>query len=98
MITNNFAPRHNGVSKEAEVEKMLKVIGVGSMDELIDKTVPAAIRTGKPLPLPDGINEYEFLNRCRDLAKKNKLFRTYIGPRYFGGFSDHLPVYIDLVR
>ncbi|MBR6877804.1 MAG: hypothetical protein IKM95_00260 [Bacteroidales bacterium] len=27
-----------------------------------------------------------------------KLFRTYVGPRYFGGFSDHLPVYIDLVR
>ena len=27
-----------------------------------------------------------------------KLFRTYIGPRYFGGFSDHLPVYIDLTR
>ena len=27
-----------------------------------------------------------------------KLFRTYIGPRYFGGFSDHLPVYIDLVN
>ena len=27
-----------------------------------------------------------------------KLFRTYIGPRYFGGFSDHLPVYVDLVR
>jgi hypothetical protein len=27
-----------------------------------------------------------------------KLFRTYIGPRYFGGFSDHLPVYIDLIR
>ena len=26
-----------------------------------------------------------------------KLFRTYIGPRYFGGFSDHLPVYIDLI-
>ena len=58
MITNNFAPRHNGVSKEAEVEKMLKVIGVGSMDELIDKTVPAAIRTGKPLPLPDGIKTF----------------------------------------
>ncbi len=84
MITNNFAPRHNGVSKEAEVEKMLKVIGVSSMDELIDKTVPAAIRTGKPLPLPDGINEYEFLNHCRDLARKNKLFRTYIGMGYYG--------------
>ena len=27
-----------------------------------------------------------------------KLFRTYVGPKYFGGFSDHLPVYIDLIR
>lgn len=27
-----------------------------------------------------------------------KLIRTYIGPKYFGGFSDHLPVYIDLVK
>ena len=26
-----------------------------------------------------------------------KLFRTYIGPKYFGGYSDHLPVYIDLI-
>ena len=84
MITNNFAPRHNGVSKEAEVEKMLKTIGVASMDELIDKTVPAAIRTGKPLPLPDGINEYEFLSRCRALAQKNKMFRSYIGMGYYG--------------
>lgn len=25
-----------------------------------------------------------------------KLFRTYVGPKYQGGFSDHLPVYIDL--
>ncbi len=25
-----------------------------------------------------------------------KLFRTYVGPKYFGGFSDHLPVFIDL--
>ncbi len=84
MITNNFAPRHNGVSKEAEVEKMLNTIGVSSMDELIEKTVPAAIRAPKALPLPNGINEYEFLNRCRALAKKNKLFRTYIGMGYYG--------------
>ena len=49
MITNNFTPRHNGVSKSADEEKMLKAIGVSSMDELIDKTVPAAIRLPKPL-------------------------------------------------
>ena len=84
MKSNNFASRHNGVSKDAEMEKMLQTIGVKTLDELIDKTVPAAIRTNKALPLPEGISEYEFLNHCRDLAKKNKLFRTYIGMGYYG--------------
>lgn len=42
MITNNFAHRHNG-PQPAEVEKMLKVIGVSSIDELIDKTIPAKV-------------------------------------------------------
>ena len=84
MKNNNFASRHNGVSKEAEVEKMLQTIGVSSMDELIDKTVPAAIRAERPLDLPEGISEYAFLNRCRTLAQKNKLYRTYIGMGYYG--------------
>lgn len=83
MISNNFTPRHNGVSKAQDEEKMLKVIGVGSMDELIEKTVPAHIRFAKPLDLPDGINEYEFLNHTRALAKKNKLYKTYIGMGYY---------------
>ena len=40
MISNNFAPRHNGVSKSVDEEKMLKEIGVISMDEIIDNAVP----------------------------------------------------------
>ena len=84
MISNNFAPRHNGVSNPADEQKMLKEIGVGSMDELIDKAVPAAIRLKEPMPIADGINEYEFLNRCRSLAKKNKAYKTYIGMGYYG--------------
>ncbi|MBR2958962.1 MAG: glycine dehydrogenase (aminomethyl-transferring), partial [Bacteroidales bacterium] len=87
MTTNNFATRHNGVSNDADVEKMLQTIGVKSMDELIEKTVPAAIRTGKPLDLEEGISEYAFLNRCRDLAKKNKLYRSYIGMGYYGAIT-----------
>ena len=51
MITNNFTPRHNGVSKAADEEKMLKTIGVSSMEELIDKAVPKAIRLDKPMPI-----------------------------------------------
>lgn len=83
MISNNFTPRHNGVSKAADEARMLKEIGVKSMDELIDKAVPAAIRLKEPMPIADGINEYEFLNRCQTLAQKNKVYKTYIGMGYY---------------
>ena len=39
----------------------------------------------------------DFLFEDDETYHGKKLFRTYVGPRYFGGFSDHLPVYIDLV-
>ena len=40
----------------------------------------------------------DFMLEDDEVYHGKKLFRTYIGPRYFGGFSDHLPVFIDLVR
>ena len=82
MLSNNFACRHNGPNAE-ETAKMLKNIGVSSMDELIEKTVPAAIRLKKPLNLPAGMNEYEYLNHLRSLGQKNKAFKTYIGQGYY---------------
>lgn len=82
MLSNNFACRHNGPNAE-ETAKMLKTIGVSSMAELIEKTVPSAIRLKKPLALPEGMNEYEYLNHLRDLGRKNKPFKTYIGQGYY---------------
>lgn len=82
MITNNFAHRHNG-PQPAEVEKMLKVIGVGSLDELIDKTIPAKIRFKEPLDLPQGMNEYEYFTMLKAMASKNKMYATYIGQGYY---------------
>ena len=84
MKTNNFASRHNGVSSDEDTRKMLETIGVSSLEELIDKTVPAAIRAAEPLDLPEGMSEYRFLNHVRSLAQKNKMFRTYIGMGYYG--------------
>ena len=84
MSKNNFTSRHNGVSKEAEVKQMLHTIGVETMDELIDKAVPGAIRLAEPMPLEGGISEQAFLNRMRDIARRNKLWRTYIGMGYYG--------------
>ena len=87
MNTNNFTLRHNGVSHEAETKKMLDVIGVNTMDELIEKAVPAAIRLKEPLALEGGISEQAFTGRVRMLAQKNKLYRTYIGMGYYGAVT-----------
>lgn len=83
MISNNFTPRHNGVSKASDEEIMLKTIGVSSMDELIEKTVPAHIRLKEAMPIAKGMNEYEFLGRMKELAAKNKVYKTYIGMGYY---------------
>lgn len=82
MITNNFIKRHNGPGKE-EVDLMLKKIGVSSIDELIDQTIPSSIRLKNPLNLPKGINEYEYLNHIKKIASKNKIYKTYIGLGYY---------------
>ena len=82
MITKNFINRHNGPRK-SEQEGMLKKLGVSSIDELIGQTIPATIRMEKPLNLPDGINEYEYLNHLKELASKNKIFKSYIGLGYY---------------
>ena len=58
IIKDNFVNRHNGPAVN-EQQKMLDVIGVKTMDELIEKTVPAAIRLPKPLELPEGMTEGE---------------------------------------
>jgi glycine dehydrogenase len=82
MITNNFTPRHNG-PQVADVEKMLKVIGVSSIDELIDKTIPSSIRLKAPLNLPKGMNEFEYLNHIKTIASKNKIYTSFIGMGYY---------------
>jgi glycine dehydrogenase len=83
MITNNFVNRHNG-PRGKEIEQMLQKIGVASVDELIDQTIPQTIRLSKPLNLPEGLNEYEFLNHLKEIAGKNKIHKSFIGLGYYG--------------
>jgi len=82
MITNNFIDRHNGPRKK-QVQAMLESIGVSSVDELIDQTIPKAIRMKKPLDLPEGLNEFEYLNHLKEIASKNRIFKSYIGLGYY---------------
>ena len=74
--------RHVGIN-EAEEQQMLEKIGVGSLDELIDKTIPANIRLKEPLNLPKAMTEYEFGQHIAALAAMNKLYTTYIGMGWY---------------
>lgn len=78
---DKFVDRHVGPNQE-EVSKMLTAIGVSSLDELIDKTVPASIRLKNELKLDPPQSEFDFLNNLKILANKNKVFKNYIGLGY----------------
>jgi len=79
---NEFAGRHIGPD-EKETSGMLATIGVRSLDELIDRTIPAAIRSKKPLNIPDPLSEYQYLTSLREIAANNKVFKSYIGQGYY---------------
>ena len=82
MGIDKFVSRHIG-PRAGDIQEMLKVIGVQSLDELIDQTVPANIRLAKPLNLPNGLTEREYYRKIMKLAKKNKVFNTYIGMGWY---------------
>ena len=82
ITTDKFVNRHNG-PREKDVSAMLKKIGARSVDELIDQTIPSAIRLKKPLALPAAMTEYQYHKHLRAIAAKNKVFKTYIGLGYY---------------
>ena len=82
MATDKFLWRHVGPRPE-DIEEMLKVVGVSSLDELIEQTVPESIRLKEPLDLPAPLTESEFFARMRAVAAKNKLYRSFIGQGYY---------------
>ncbi len=77
-----FIGRHIGPN-ERDTQTMLDVIGVGSMDELTGRTVPAAIRMDHSLRIPTGVSEAEYLAQLKETSLKNKLSRNYIGQGYY---------------
>ena len=82
MKTDLLTCRHNGI-QEADLPIMLEKIGVGSVDELIDKTIPTNIRLQEPLPLAAPMTERQFAEHIADLASQNKLYTSYIGMGWY---------------
>ncbi|GHV66561.1 hypothetical protein FACS1894199_10230 [Bacteroidia bacterium] len=93
MATDKFINRHIGPRAE-DIQEMLKTMGLHSLDELIEQTIPRSIRLKKELNLigqPQGshtpLTEYELLEKMKGLAGKNKLYRSFIGQGYYDTIS-----------
>ena len=79
----DFANRRHIGPSPAEMEEMLKAVGVSTLDELIGQTVPASIRQKIPLGWAP-LAEHELLDRMRQVAGRNKVMTSLIGQGYYG--------------
>ena len=84
LIDNDeFARRHIGPS-DADVDKMLSMLGLGSIGQLLDQTMPGSIRSIEPLLPADGVREREALEKLRSIAARNEVVTSLIGMGYHG--------------
>jgi len=79
---NEFVPRHIGPN-QSETNQMLDTTGIPSLEALVDKTVPGAIRMQQPLDVPPAMSESDYLRHLKEVSLKNKVFRNYIGQGYY---------------
>src|SRR5215475_3728541 len=79
----DFVHRHIGPSP-ADMTQMLETVGVASIDELIEQTVPNAIRQRVPLDLGPALSETDVLQKLRGMAAGNKVLTSLIGQGYYG--------------
>jgi len=86
-----FVSRHVGPNA-AEQEKMLETLGVKNLGDLIDNTIPKAIRDHLPDNFPEGLDEHSLIRHLKDLMGKNMAFKSFIGLGYYGC---HVPAVIQ---
>ncbi len=79
---DHFQRRQIGPN-EKDLAEMLKTIGVNTLEELIEETIPLSIKLKNSLNIPEGIQENQYLQLITGLAKKNKLFKSYIGLGFY---------------
>ena len=85
----DFIRRHIGPT-EAEQKTMLQELGFNSLDELISKTVPEKILLKESLSIGDSNSEYKALRKLKEIAKKNKVYSSFIGMGYYGTYTPYV--------
>lgn len=77
-----FLGRHIGPN-ENDISSMLATVGAASLEDLTAQTVPAAIRFGEALPLPEARDEADALALLKSIASKNTVAKNLIGQGYY---------------
>ncbi len=77
-----FAARHIGPSSE-ETHKMLVGMGVRSLEELVEQAIPPDLLSASLKNFPEAVTESSYLDHMRSVARKNSVFRSYIGLGYY---------------
>ncbi len=88
---NEFVDRHIGPDDE-EIRQMLALLGLETLEQLVRRTVPAAIAADKPLALASAVPESEALARLKAVAARNRPVRSFIG---IGYYDTRLPAVIQ---
>jgi len=86
-LHSDFLSRHLGTTG-SDVQVMLDAIGYPSLESLVDDAVPAGIRLGRPLDLPEARSEPEALTWLRSIMGRNQVLKSFIGQGYHG---THVP-------
>jgi glycine dehydrogenase subunit 1 len=80
-----------------DLQAMLAAIGVGSLQELFDRQIPAAVRLERSLDLPTGMSEHEVYAHLRALAARNTSAEdelTFLGA---GMYDHYVPAVVDML-
>ncbi|HEY2768142.1 MAG TPA: aminomethyl-transferring glycine dehydrogenase subunit GcvPA [Solirubrobacteraceae bacterium] len=82
---------------DADRAAMLAAIGVGSVQELFDRQVPAPVRLGRPLDLPPGMAEQDVYEHLRELAARNVSAEEQLSFLGAGMYDHYVPSLIDML-
>jgi len=82
MSIGKFSDRHIGPRRN-DIKEMLALVNVSSIEQLINETIPRKIHLGREMNLPVALSESRFVEHMKDIAQKNKNYRSYIGMGYF---------------
>ena len=86
---DEFVSRHIGPSI-SDQQDMLSELGCSNLQQLIEQVVPASIAINKNLELDEACSETKALEELRLIAKKNNVFRSFIGQGYYGTYTPHV--------